>query len=1020
MLETSLISGLIPDIEDGYGVTFRDLNQDGYADIYLVCFRNLNRLLINNGGIIPFVDRSTVSGLGGNLMPRGRKNLELGSCAADYDNDGKPDIFLAGWGKTFKLFRNDGAVNFSDVTENLNLQGAVDANQGLWFDANNDGYLDLYITDEHKTNRFLINQKNGTFREVLWTNAFIDTATSQGGCSGDFDGDGDIDIYIANWNAPDYLLLNDGKGQFTPAKLLLPTLTENYRTNSAVCADINNDGALDLIVMTMEGRIFLYRNQTRNGLLQFSTEQNLPFARVGYPVYGALLEDFDQDGWTDCFFTVRGAPNRLYLNDGRGGFLSTYSSDGRDAYSTGASAADFDNDGDLDIFVSNKDALSAVYLNPVNNDRYIKLNLTGVRSNRDAIGSKVYFYSHGDSLPKLVAYREITVQSGYLSTKAPLVHIGAGRYDKLDVRIVFPSGKEVQREGLIAGRNYTITEYGPVISSLFFAVKAGRSLIIRAAFWINFALLILFIALIYGYMRFGLARYQWQAVTIASQLIIWFIISISLFIFLQELETGKVLTILNGLSLLVIIMGIAYSEHQHGLRRRRRRFRTVMQSLSDQMINIHSNEQLFSQLTETIGQHEGIHKTILLVNQDNKLNIARPAAKNIPGISLPDESLQAILKDKILYQASDETVKNIFNRFKVNILIPIRREGSLLGMLGIDMPDSGSPVNQEDLRLILTIANQTAVAIENNNYIEESARLIKQLTEAQIREEYLKQLEKTNKALDQKNSELTRLFKELQEKEAQLIHSEKMASLGQLVAGISHELNNPISFIYANTQALKEYIEELEKLWQDTNMPETGDKKETFLKLTAELKSIIADNISGSRNVKELVLNLKNFSRLDQADWKEARLVDGIESSLKILNPQVTAETEIVKDFRDDPPLFCNHGQMNQVFINLLSNAFQAINGRGKVTIRTFNEDDFFNVQIEDSGEGISKKNLAKIFDPFFTTKEVNKGSGLGLSISYSIVQKHGGNLLVESQRGKGSIFTVQLPLKSENETSKT
>ncbi|HHE54304.1 MAG TPA: VCBS repeat-containing protein, partial [Caldithrix abyssi] len=212
LLQSNLISGLIPDIDDAYGVAFLDFNQDRYPDIYITCFRNLNRLLINNGGIIPFIDRTIYSGLGGDLMQKGQTNLELAASVADYDNDGLPDLFLAGWGKTLRLFKNLGNVRFQDVTTSLNLHGFVDANQGIWFDANQDGFLDLYITDEHYSNRLLMNQKNGRFLEQIWTEDFLDSATSQGAFAADFDEDGDQDLYVCNWFAPDYLLLNDGHG----------------------------------------------------------------------------------------------------------------------------------------------------------------------------------------------------------------------------------------------------------------------------------------------------------------------------------------------------------------------------------------------------------------------------------------------------------------------------------------------------------------------------------------------------------------------------------------------------------------------------------------------------------------------------------------------------------------------------------------------------------------------------------------------------------------------------------------
>ncbi len=176
MLQSNLISGLIPDIEDGYGAALRDFNGDGYPDLYLVCFRNMNRLLVNNGGIVPFIDRTVYSGLGGDLSSRGNSSLELGAGSADFDNDGIPDIFLAGWGKTATLFRGLGQFRFEDATVSLHMQGLTDANQGLWLDADNDGFLDLFITAEHHSSRLFLNSSNGLFREHSWAMDFSDSA----------------------------------------------------------------------------------------------------------------------------------------------------------------------------------------------------------------------------------------------------------------------------------------------------------------------------------------------------------------------------------------------------------------------------------------------------------------------------------------------------------------------------------------------------------------------------------------------------------------------------------------------------------------------------------------------------------------------------------------------------------------------------------------------------------------------------------------------------------------------------
>jgi signal transduction histidine kinase len=349
-----------------------------------------------------------------------------------------------------------------------------------------------------------------------------------------------------------------------------------------------------------------------------------------------------------------------------------------------------------------------------------------------------------------------------------------------------------------------------------------------------------------------------------------------------------------------------------------------------------------------------------------------------------------------------------------NLFLPIKRSDELFAVLALSMQHVQRTINREDIQTLLQLANQTAIAFENNNYIKESARLVQELTETRVRKQYVQMLEESNRQLDQKNKELNRLFKELQQKEGQLIHSGKMASLGQLVAGISHELNNPISFIYANTKALESYLSELETLWSSLPIDKKDALHTRFLQIVSDLKEIVSDNLNGSKSVKELVLNLKNFSRIDQADWKETRLRSGIESSLHILKPQLNDSIRVVKEYVDDLPVYCNPGQLNQVFLNILSNAIQALNGSGTITITLKTRGKYLTVAIADTGSGIPKEILPKIFDPFFTTKEVNQGSGLGLSISYSIIRNHRGNLSVTSRPGEGSVFTIELPLTKE------
>ena len=1006
MLGSNLISGLIPDINDAYGVAFRDLNNDGYPDIYITCFRNLNRLLINNGGIIPFIDRTIYSGLGGDLMQRGKTNLELGASVADYENDGKPDLFLAGWSKTLRLFHNAGNLHFQDVTPQLNLHGVVDANQGIWLDADNDGFLDLYITDEHHSNRFLHNNGDGSFTERVWIHAFVDTATSEGACASDFDSDGDLDLYVCNWFKGDYLLLNDGKGLFHLASLNLPTLQRPFNSNMAVSADLDNDGDPDLLVATKDSLLFYYRNDSKQGNLQFTFVPDMPFYHCNHDVYGVVAADFNNDGWLDLFINLKG-PNRLYLNKGNGTFYSAFDTDNRPTYSTGAATADLDKDGDLDLLVGNKDEISEIFLNPINNKNFVELKLIGVRSNRDAIGGKVYFSTIQDGRNVPLGLREVTWQAGYLSSKSPVIHFGTGNLRSLQASIIFPSGHVRNLNHLLPGRRYKIYEYPLAISYFYFMANRLRFFARQAESWYILISTLLLIFLLSIYLRLGLKRYQLSAFAIALQLGLWFAFAIILFIALHNKPLHLPLLILNGLSLISITVTFYYSERQLRERRAHKAFRSQLGKLSQQMLQLHNEKDLFKKLQQIIARNSAIRSAYLLVAKgDNRFS---PVTTD-KTFQLNKSFLQTCLRQPLHIIRNDYFLPDL--DLNLNICIPIRSNQALLGIMALSMPEPDKPVNKEDLELLVQIANQMAIAVENIRYIKHTAQLTKEITEARLKERYLKQLEETNRQLDEKNKQLTKLFKELQEKETQLIHSEKMAALGQLVAGISHELNNPVSFIYANSKSLEEALNDLKQLWNELPQNIRASYATHFQQLMSDIRAIITDNLKGSQSIRELVQQLKSFSRVDQAAWKKSHVVEGIESSLRLLQHQMGERISVVKRYDADPELYCNPAQLNQVFVNILINAIQAIEGNGTITIRTFDSKNHLFIRFTDTGKGIPPSVQKKIFDPFFTTKDVNQGTGLGLSISYSIIQKHGGSITVESETGKGTTFTIQLPLK--------
>ncbi len=273
------------------------------------------------------------------------------------------------------------------------------------------------------------------------------------------------------------------------------------------------------------------------------------------------------------------------------------------------------------------------------------------------------------------------------------------------------------------------------------------------------------------------------------------------------------------------------------------------------------------------------------------------------------------------------------------------------------------------------------------------------------------------KALRDKIKELEGANNEIRDTQARLLHSAKMASLGQLVAGVAHELNNPIGFIYSNMAHLRDYSSKLIQLVHtaESDPKDLKDQMKAFDfdYMVEDLPKLISSCEDGARRTRDIVSGLRNFSRLEEAQTKEVDIHEGIENTLNLLSSEIKNRIEVIKEFGNLPMIMCYPSQLNQVFMNILSNAAQAIEGEGKIWVKTKKLDNKrVEISIRDSGRGMDKTTLEKIFDPFFTTKSLGRGTGLGMSISYGVIQKHGGEILVESEPGKGTVFRILLPSK--------
>ncbi|MFL9822159.1 AAA family ATPase [Tolypothrix campylonemoides VB511288_2] len=491
---------------------------------------------------------------------------------------------------------------------------------------------------------------------------------------------------------------------------------------------------------------------------------------------------------------------------------------------------------------------------------------------------------------------------------------------------------------------------------------------------------------------------------------------------------------------------------------------TVVQASQALSGEIHL-EQLLSTLIQVVMKNAGADKCVLMLLKDNNWVIEAIAKsegsqeiqprvlQSIPiddSLEIPcsiihyvSRSLETIVIDSAVAQISLESDPYIqLNQPKSFLCTPIIKQGKLIGILYLESTFVTGVFTHERLEILKLLTTQAAIALENAQLYTHLSQTSNQLKQANEKlEDYAhtleQKVEERTQELSQKANQLETTLQELYSAQSQLIQTEKMSSLGQLVAGIAHEINNPISFIYSNLTPANEYVIsliELVKLYQKfypNPNPEIEEKKADIELdfLLSDLQKILASMHFGAKRIQQIVLSLRNFSRLDEAEKKSVDIHSGIDSTLLLLKHRLKAsdpypKIEVIKEYAQIPEITCYASALNQVFINLLNNAIDALqqmwchesshNKKPTITIRTgMKETQKAIVSIADNGCGIEETVLPRIFDPFFTTKPIGKGTGLGLSISYAIVvEKHRGQLTCVSKSGLGAEFIIEIPLK--------
>jgi two-component system, NtrC family, sensor kinase len=359
------------------------------------------------------------------------------------------------------------------------------------------------------------------------------------------------------------------------------------------------------------------------------------------------------------------------------------------------------------------------------------------------------------------------------------------------------------------------------------------------------------------------------------------------------------------------------------------------------------------------------------------------------------------------------------------------------------MTEPAPPGDEAALRAEITRLNKIVAALMKRAEREASTRsgnfgLFQDavMLENQVRrrttelEAALHENERINQDLTREHEEQRVLIKKLEEAHNQLLQSEKLASIGQLAAGVAHEVNNPIGFVNSNLGTLKKYVDQLLGLLDEyaaleaeagpvlRERIEKAKRQVDMNFLREDVLVLIAESIDGAARVRRIVQDLRDFSRPSDSEWQSVDLHAGLESTLNVVWNEIKFKADVVREYAQLPPVECLPSQLNQVFLNLLVNAAQAIPERGTITLRTTCEGDWASVAIVDTGGGMTPEVCARIFDPFFTTKPVGKGTGLGLSVAYGIIEKHGGRIDVDSEPGKGTTFTIRLPLTHTKATA--
>ena len=554
-------------VDDGYGVVAEDFDSDGKTDLFICGLYENNHLYINKGDF-HFNDEGDKRGISSKLKDKSVRELNLGACAGDFDNDGEIDLYVSSLTTQNKLYHNLGYGYFVDYTNIANAGGENTdrTNAVITGDVNNDGSLDTFICNENTTNRLFLNNGAGIFTEVTEAVNLTSNFGGTGASFSDIDLDGDLDLYVANWSCKNELYKNLYKetGQLSFADF---TDSANVggnvfsKSNGVVFADIDNDADADLFVTNRKTSNKLYLN---NGKGFYKDVTNDFIGKDSLKSYGAVIKDFDGDGFKDLYVANVGE-NKFYINQNGKKFIDQTNLFNADVkgYSTGLAASDLDNDRHIDLYVANYIGSSSIILrNKPDSNKTVSLKLIGVADNTSAIGSKIFVYKTGhlNEDSNLIFYTEVNGGSGYGSMNDLMQIIPCLDNDQIDIKIIFPSGKTIVRSHLLAGSSITISDLdgynrrfellGKFITRLFFDPHR----LFEFLKWI-------FVFILLGISTFiGIKKYSWSFKIILASILFVFV-TYYYFQWFLEFENIFFSSVLP-LASIIIFLGIVHLEYE--------------------------------------------------------------------------------------------------------------------------------------------------------------------------------------------------------------------------------------------------------------------------------------------------------------------------------------------------------------------------------------------------------------------------------------------------------------------------